>query len=155
MPKKIPLTHGKFALVDDEDFDFLNQWKWYAAFDGFNYYAQRNIRISKNKRKMIRMHRFILRYTGKKSIDHINCNSLDNRKSNLRICTQSQNSGNILKRAKTFTGIKGVNKNGKKFRARICYNRKLIHLGTFDTIEKASDVYKNAAIKYFGEFARW
>ena len=95
--KKIPLSQGKFALVDDQDYDVLNQWRWYALKDHRTFYACRktpNPDGDSPKQKMIQMAHAVL--TGKESnhIDHINGNGLDNRRSNLRLCTPSQNGAN-------------------------------------------------------------
>jgi len=87
-------------------------------------------------------------------INQINRNPLDNRKSNLRLCNNSQNQYNTIVRKDNSLGVKGVKICGNKFRARITINKKLIHLGLFDTIEDASKAYELNAKKYFGDFAR-
>ena len=104
--KKIELTQGKFALVDDEDFEWLNQWKWYANHLGYTWYVVRSVRYD-NEVKAILMHRSILNAKIGEEIDHINHNGLDNRKKNLRICTRSQNNMNRNKLRGTYK-YKGV-----------------------------------------------
>lgn len=155
---KIKLTQDKYAIVDDEDFEYLNQWKWYyrrnhKKDDG---YAIRG-KWNNNKQNMdnIRMHRVILGAPKNKKIDHVNGNSLDNRKSNLRYATNTQNIQNSKIRKDNSTGFKGVHKKGKKYQARITINKKLILLGYFYDKVAAGNAYKLAANKYFGEFARY
>lgn len=89
-------------------------------------------------------------------IDHINNNSLDNRKSNLRLCTKRENSLNCIKRVKGTSLYKGVHyeEGRKKYTAQIMVNRKHIFLGRFKTEDQAAMAYNIAALKYFGEFAR-
>jgi hypothetical protein len=100
--KEIKLTQGKVAMVDDEDFEFLNQWKWNAHkchnWKGDNYYSERGIHQRGRKPEIIiiSMHRLIMgvERNDKRKVDHINHNTLDNRKENLRVCTNQQNSWN-------------------------------------------------------------
>ena len=86
--KRIPLTQGKFALVDEEDYEWLNQWKWHYN----NGYATRNQwdPITKKQIKIL-MHRLIMKSSEDMQVDHANHNTLDNRKSNLRIVSYSNN----------------------------------------------------------------
>lgn len=149
--KKIPLTQGKFALVDDEDYDFLMQWKWHIVAKG---YASRTERNSVNR--AIRMHRAILDAREGQEVDHINGNRLDNRRANLRIATSSQNAMNRKKIEGAGSKYKGVcpARAAGKFIAQIKVNGKTIHLGTFASEKAAAKTYNIAAKKNFGEFAR-
>jgi len=152
--KEIQLTQGKVALVDDEDYDWLNQWKWFAHKEGNNWYVRR-----KYKGKMLRMHRVILGLTQENDIevDHINRIGSDNRRDNLRICNHSQNMKNYSKKKETSSQYKGVTwvKNRKKWQVSIKANGKNIWLGYFLFEELAALAYDFAALKYHREFAHF
>ena len=111
--KEIQLTQGKVALVDDEDYEYLNQWKWYAnEWKGGKLYAVRNVRKNKQYIGYESMHRLLSSNKDKKLVtDHINGNTLDNRKSNLRICTISENTKNRQIQKNNKSGFKGVRYN--------------------------------------------
>ena len=149
--KKIQLTRGKFALVDDEDYDYLNQWKWYFN----NKYVARGIREN-GRHSTIYMHRVILNPPENRDIDHVNIDPLDNRKCNLRLCTDSQNCANRPLSRNNKSGFKGVcwDKRHSKWRATITYQYKYINIGLFEKPEDAGNAYNKMAIKLFGEFAR-
>lgn len=147
--KKIPLTKGKFVLVDDEDFGRVHQFKWYLSNDG---YASRNKREN-NRRVTIRMHRFILSVKPGENVDHISGDRLDNRRSNLRLATRQENAFNRGRTLKNKSGYKGVSAKKNRWLAQITRNYKVIYLGLFKTKTEASLAYKAAAKKYHGEFA--
>lgn len=154
--KEIQLTQGKVVLVDDENYERLNQVKWCALLSRGKYYAVRGI-YKKGKIKRIYMHREIINVPCGIYTDHINGDTLDNRKENLRLCTHQQNCFNRKNPHKdNRLGIKGVwwNKQNKKFRAQIQLNDKSIHLGYFNVIGDADSAYRKAEEKYFGEFTR-
>lgn len=159
MAKEILLTQGMAAIVDDEDYDYLNQWKWYyrKSKGKKTGYALRNQSIGYGKQKNIQMHRVILGYSGATlQVDHINSNGLDNRKANLRLCTPNGNIQNQGLRICNKTGFKGVyfRKDLKKWQVHITSDRKRIHLGYHEDKEAAALAYNEAALKYHGEFAR-
>jgi len=143
--KLIKLTRGKYAKVDDEDFEYLNQWKWCL---GQIKYASR-----RDKNKTIAMHRFIMNPSENLQIDHIDRNTLNNQKHNLRLCTHTENQRNCGKQENNTSGYKGVSKHGKKYAAQIEINKKHIHLGYWNTAEEAARAYDKASKKLHGKFA--
>ena len=151
---KIDLGNNQFALVDFEDYEYLNELKWHIYKSGNNFYA-RTIVYENKKRIAILMHRLILEPKGK-CIDHINGNGLDNRKCNLRICERHQNALNRKKNINNLSGFKGVSwfKSSQKWRAQIQYKKIVYHLGVFEKRIDAARAYNQAAQKYHGEFAK-
>ena len=154
--KEISLTQDKVALVDDEDFDKLNQFKWCANKIGNRYYAVRGSQVNK-KSKSILMHREIMNTPKYLQVDHKDNDSLNNQKDNLRVCTNQQNNQNKKHSYKNNKcKIKGVcwDRNNKKFIAQIMINGKTKYLGGFNILGDADSAYRMAEEKYFGEFAR-
>jgi hypothetical protein len=153
--RKIPLTQGKFAIVDEEDYDELNKYKWYATNQRGQFYAGRTEK--KNGRRWnTTMHRQIMNCPMDKVVDHKNHNGLDNRKANLRLATRQQNSWNIRKwRGKKSSQFKGVSfcKRDKRWEAYIILGKKHIFIGRFDDEETAARAYDKKAKELFGEFA--
>ena len=141
--KKIKLTHGKYALIDNKDFKYLNQFKWYLNDGG---YAIRSVYIKlsvgKYTSKHIRMHKEINQTPDGFDTDHINKNKLDNRRDNLRTVTRSQNKINVGLNANNKSGYKGIywDKFTNKWRAEIKINYKKINLGRFINIGEAITV---------------
>lgn len=150
--KEIPISGKLVTLVDDQDYDWLNQWKWYAGGSPARIYVARQ---EKGSLKTIRMHRLILGATGRHVlVDHKNGNTLDNRRENLRLCTTGENIQNQKAHANSFTGVKGVCLFRKKFRAEIQFDKNRVYLGAFEDIKDALLAYNEAALKYHGEFAK-
>lgn len=163
--KTIPLTQGKVALVDDDDYEKVNQFKWYAHLGGNGrWYATRQVMLRSRaearatglpRHTTQQMHRFImdLDFGNPQEVDHIDrVNTLDNQRSNLRV-TLTQNQQNVGLRKNNFSGFKGVTSVRGKWRAMIGVNGKTIHLGTFPTPELAAAAYDAAALEHQGEFA--
>lgn len=154
--KKIPLTQGKFALVDDEDFERVSKYKWCAdRHDRGNvtrWYAQRRVRLKNGKTKTQRLHKFILLGVGE--VDHRDCDGLNNRRRNLRPATRSQNNCNS-RRLTAKSGFRGVywDKGSKKWRAKITLGNKEMYVGIYADKKSAALAYDGAATRLFGEFA--
>jgi hypothetical protein len=151
--KYINLTQGKQAIVSDEDYDLVNQHKWY--YDKTTGYAKRDVRVD-GKRKCIYMHRFINSTNDGELTDHINGNRLDNQRNNLRSCNFTQNHANKKIESKFSSKYKGVywQKNRSKWIAMIRINRKGHYLGCFTDEKEAAKAYNKRAKDFFGEFAR-
>jgi hypothetical protein len=149
LTKYIPLSSGIHALVDDDDYEWLKETKWSDDSRGYA------IRKAKGKGTTEKMHRLIMNAMPGQQIDHINGIPWDNRKENLRIVSNYLNSRNKSKYITNKTGYKGVAVYGNgRFTAQITVNRKKIHLGVFDDPKQAAIVYNEAAIRYFGEYAK-
>lgn len=150
--REIPLTQGKFAIVDEEDYPELSKYRWriqahrYAAREG----------MGGDKRKQVYMHRELLGVPEGFVVDHINGDPLDNRKSNLRICRQADNAKNQTKtRSDNSSGYKGVTfwKRDGNWKAQLYTNGKNINLGYFDNKHDAARMYNFWARDMFGDFA--
>lgn len=152
--KEIKLSQGLTTKVDDEDFKYLNQFKWYVAKTNKHYYAMRKTsRNNTEGRETILMHREIMHTPFDKEVDHINNDGLNNQKFNLRNCTGEENRLNRVAGGKSkYIGV-SWGTSGRYINARIGCNKKLIHLGSFKTEEEAAIAYDKKALKLFGEFA--
>lgn len=151
--KLIQLTQGKFAQVDDDDFEYINSFKWQAVKSkkGKTFYAVRRKYIN-GKKTLIIMHRIIMNLFDKKLfIDHIDFDGLNNQKLNLRTATFSQS--NSYRSAKSKYVYRGIRPDCGKWESRITLNKKQIRLGRFKTQEMAALAYNEAAIKLHGSFA--
>lgn len=155
--KQLPLTRGYVALVDDADYETLNKYKWTAAANSRQkrFYALRKV-VKNGKSKTVWMHRFICDAPKGLMVDHVNGNSLDNRRCNLRQCNGSQNMINQGLIVTNKSGFKGVswNKKKRKWTAAISWKNKQIHIGVFGEKENAARAYNEVAKRLFGEFAR-
>ena len=139
-------------IIDVADYDkFVKGYSFILHNKGYVQYSSKKDGLCHK-----RLHRMIMGEPDGKMIDHINVNPLDNRRENLRVCTNQQNQCNKTKYKNNKSGFKGVyfNKQNQKFAAQIRLNGKKKQLGYFATAEAAHECYKRAAIKYHGEFAR-
>lgn len=150
-----PKFPNTFAMVDDADFDWLNQWKWHAFRNkrGKSLYACRHTRGEDGSRGLISMHRLIVR--SECGIDHVDRNGLNNTRENLRSATCAENSRNKNKLPGLTSQYKGVcrHKDNRRYRATITLQRKQKYLGLFPSETAAALAYDAAAIKMHGEFA--
>lgn len=148
--REIPLTRGLVALVDDEDAEWLGQFRW-CAINGKRgiFYAARAVNC-----RTVLMHRLIINAPPGRLVDHRDCNPLNNCRDNLRLATHSQNAANRGVRKGCSAGVKGVHRHGEYFIASICVDGQKMRLGRFASPEDAHAAYADAARKYFGEFAR-
>lgn len=157
--RKIPLTQGKFALVDPQDYERLAKYKWHLSKSPTNLYAARWQRAGPGgRRKKIWMHREVIDIPEHLFCDHANGKGLDNRRANLRPATVSQNLCNRQKtKSKTCSKYKGLefDEIQKKWKARIQYNGRKIYLGSFVSEIDAAKAYDEKAKVLFGQFARY
>lgn len=149
----VPLTKSLFALIDEDDFDRVDKWYWSSLKrEPYSPYAFRKVSNS-----VVYLHRFIMNAPAGTDVDHRNGNGLDCRKTNLRICSHSQNQCNYRKtRSITSSIFKGVtwDKSRGLWAASIKKDRICSYLGRFTDEEDAARAYDRAAQELFGEFAR-
>lgn len=153
--KEIPLTKGFSALVDDEDYPRVSQHKWRALVRKSA--RKSRVYVARHEgwpdRKTILLHRFLTDAPAEMVVDHINGDTLDNRRANLRVCTQAQNLAN---QGPKFgcSGFKGVHRHRGKWKVTISSAKEMHYLGVFQNIEDAARAYDDAAKRLHGEFAR-
>lgn len=155
--KEIPLTQGKVAIVDDEDFERLSRYRWHADWskNTQTWYASRFFRTPDGRKSHIRMHRDIMQPDRGMVVDHRNHDGLDNRRENLRICTQTDNGRNKRRKKPASSRYKGVTfcKYTGRWKAQITVANQNHSLGRYDTEEEAARAYADAAQSEFGEYA--
>ena len=148
--KKLALANGCVALVDDADYAIARKYHWSVVSRGYAY--------GWVEKKKVYLHRFLLglRAGDKREVDHINCNILDNRRSNLRVTDHHGNKWNMRTPRTNRSGAKGVKwyASTKRWRAQIQVKKQYHHLGYFQSLDAATMAYDTAARLYFGEFAR-
>lgn len=143
-------------IVDKEDIQKVKERAWSLSVYG---YVTSSWNKKTHRTENVRLHRFVLgmKKSDKRQVDHINRNKLDNRKSNLRICTASENNAHMALTKKNTSGHKGIYwtkyPQDRQWNARISFNKKRIYIGAFATKEEASRAYNEAAKKYHGTFA--
>lgn len=154
---RIPLTQGKVALVDEQDYARVAKYKWRVKKGGGGRpYAARVVRMPNGKRRLILLHRFIMHPPAGVQIDHVNGDGLDNRRCNLRYANGSQNQANRHDLATNTSGFRGVtfHRQRGKWQAQIKVDGKNHYLGLFTSPEAAAAAYDEKAGEYFGEYAR-
>ncbi len=153
--RRIKLTQGYYAIVDDEDYEFLSRWEWHVLL-GNNVYAMRNSRFYRGKRHHILMHRVINKTPKGRDTDHVNGNGLDNRRKNLRTASRAQNMHNRRANENGASRFKGVSwhKQHRKWCASIQVNKKRRHIGLFRDEMDAALAYEAEAKRMFGDFYR-
>lgn len=151
MSREIPLTRGFVALVDDQDFDWLSQWKWCAKpWTPTLCYAVRR----DSDGRAVAMHRAILTPAQGVQVDHKDGDGLNNQRFNLRLCSQRENLYGRSIRSDNTLGFKGVARVGQRFRAKVVKDGHTYWFGTYSDIESAARAYDAGAKQLFGEFAR-
>ena len=148
--RRIPLTRGKFALVDTADYYHLVKYKWTVQSNANTSYAS-----GKVAGKVTKMHRLIMNAPADLLVDHIDHNGLNNCRSNLRLCTPAQNARNSVSRKGSTSRYKGVSwsRERKKWAASIQFNRKIYQLGYFQSHFAAARAYDKKAKELHGQFA--
>jgi hypothetical protein len=155
--RAIPLTQGKYALVDEADYADLIRHSWSANRNrsGYNGHHDTFYAVRSKPGQTIRMHRQIMDAGPDQVVDHINHNGLDNRRSNLRLCSIAENARNTQGWRSRSSRYKGVSyrRRSDKWRAAITYKQKQFSLGEFDSETDAARAYNAKARELFGEFA--
>lgn len=156
MSRIVPLTRGYSAIVDDEDFELVSRWSWCAFPSNGNIYAMARTSRKDGPRRSIFMHRVINKTPGPLHTDHINGDTLDNRRANLRSVTRAQNQWNRRPDREGTSKFRGVSWQAKsgKWLAMIQANKKRRYLGLFSNERDAAQAYASAAAELFGEFNR-
>lgn len=155
--KTIKLTKGKFALVDDEDYERLNKFNWQAQKARQTYYARRTVWRNGKTAEKIYMHREIMKAPKGIEVDHEDGDGLNCQKYNMRLCTSGQNSMNQKKRtAKCHSRFIGVSLDKRRgtWQAYININGKRTYIGAYNDEVEAAKARDAKAIELFGEFAR-
>ena len=154
LARTIPLTREKMALVDADDYEMLATHRWHCSKFGYAIRFAKKGERGVNEKRVIWMHRVIAKPPTDMYVDHVNGNRLDNRKSNLRICTHAENCRNHSAKSKTPSGRRGVHfhKKSQKWTAWIRKDYKSIYLGLFQNIQDAVDARRAAEVKYHQDF---
>jgi AP2 domain. len=154
--RTIPLTQDRFAIVDDTDYDWLMAYSWHAHRDKTRencFIARTNVYAGWHKQRVVLMHRLILQAPAHLIADHINFDTLDNRRCNLRLCNVVQSNAHKRAWGSRIGCYKGVQPWGNKFKAALVHKGESFYLGLFATPELAAKAYDDKARAIYGEFA--
>ena len=153
--REVPLTKGYVAIVDEEDYERVCQYKWTALVSRHTVYAYRADR-STGERRTLYLHRFLLNPPEDMEVDHIDRDGLNNTRSNLRLATRRENMINRGMSPRNVSGYRGVSwaARDRRWLAQICVEGKTIHLGSFRDPAEAAKVYDEAAKEYHGLWAQ-
>lgn len=149
----VKIVRGREVLISKEDETLFNGRPWHFDHKGYLVNSTYDKNLVTGRISTARFHRLVMEAQSGQIIDHANGNKLDNRRSNLRLATNSQNAANMKKGKRSKTGFKGVDFVPAFYKARIRVNGRLIRLGNFDTAEEAALAYNEAAKLHFGEYA--
>lgn len=151
----VTLSKGLTAVIDAADAELVGQWNWRAQHKGGNtFYAVREVG-KRSERKTIHLHRLLMGFPEGLEVDHIDCNGLNNRRSNLRTATRGQNARNVKRANKNKSGYRGVYQNkAGSYCAQIRARKQYYHLGTFGTPQEAHAAYAAASKELHGEYGR-
>ena len=150
----IPLLCGGEAVVDAADVPLVSPHRWTRNGTGYVYRSYRDPTSEGRRGHSVFLHRELMVPGEGFVVDHIDGDQLNCRRLNLRVCSQQQNTWNSRVSSRNLLGIKGVSQDGTRFVAKITVSGKGIHLGRFSTAGEASAAYREAAERYFGEYAR-
>lgn len=152
----IPLTRGKFAIVDASDADAVNAYAWHAAERlGTTYAACSSLRRSGGP--VLYLHRLLMKPAEGQHVDHVNGDGLDCRRENMRLCTNAENRRNMrIKRGVSqYKGVSANRTNSRRcWEAYVFFENRKIHLGSYETEQEAARAYNAAAIEFHQEFAK-
>ena len=153
MSIEIPLTRDRVAVISEEDYERISQYKWYFSTNGYAVRDSRN--FARTSGKVVYMHREIANPKDDEVVDHRNRDKLDNRRGNLRVCTQAENTYNSVKQRRNKSGYLGVHwhKGAGKWSAEVHKQGEKYYLGLFSDKEDAARMYNFWAADLFGEYA--
>lgn len=152
--KKIKLTQGKYTIVDNIDFEWVNSFKWYAKKQGEKSKVARNITNKKGTQDTVLLHRIIMKCPKGMEVDHIDGDPLNNQRKNLRLCTKKQNRQNKGFSKNNQSGYKGVTLHRNVYEVYVRKNNRHTFVGSHKNKHEAAKIYNKEAKKVFGKFSK-